>query len=118
MPDRVRRYARRAVAGDRRWFAEAQRMCCRMSGSFAIRMRSLPPRLHLKDRVLVDSGAHRAVGENPVRRDPGEGFLVHLLRVGLEDKPLARAPAPGVDLVAEAQRKFLAVIMGIEVGPQ
>src|ERR1051325_9765413 len=93
-------------------------MCCRMSGSSAALMRSLPSTLHLKDRVLVDAGAHLAVGENPVRRDPGEGFVVHLFCVGLEDEPLARTPAARVDLVAEARRKFLAVIMGIEVGPQ
>src|SRR5437868_4793731 len=74
--------------------------------------------LNSQDSVLVDAGAHLACWEGGGRRDPGEGFLVHLFGVGLEDEPLARAPAPRVDLVTEAGREFLAVIMGIEVRPQ
>src|SRR5262249_26394289 len=71
-----------------------------------------------EDRVFLAAGAHLAFGEDAVRRDPREAFLVHLLRVGFENEAFARAPAPRVHHVAEARRKFLAVIMRVAVGPQ
>src|SRR6185312_5602548 len=68
--------------------------------------------------LLVAARAHLAVREDLVARDPGEGFLEGLLGIGLEDEALARPPARGVHLRAEALGEFLLVVMRVAVGPQ
>ena len=52
-------------------------------------------------------------GNNPL-----EGFLIDVLGVGLENQPLAGAPAPRVHLGVEAVGEFLLVIMRVELRPQ
>src|SRR5262252_2994404 len=69
-------------------------------------------------RILVPASAHPAFREDPALRDPLEGFLEHLLSVGLEDEALARSPAARVDLVEEAGRKFPTVVVGMQLRTQ
>src|SRR5690349_2776762 len=90
----------------------------RLSPGRRFRARCLRGGSNPKDRVFVNAGAHLAIGEDAVAGDPGEGFLVDFLRVGLEDEALAGAPAARIHHVAKARREFLTVVMGVEVGPQ
>src|SRR5262245_18762876 len=68
--------------------------------------------------LLVLARPHAVLVEDFALRDPLEGLLEHLARVGLEHDALARTPAPRVDLGVEARGELLAVVVGVELGAQ
>jgi hypothetical protein len=74
--------------------------------------------LQRNHRIFVAAVAHPAFGEDAVPCDPVDGLGVGLLRVGLEDEPLAGAPAAGVDQRVEALGEFVLVVMRVAVGGQ
>src|SRR3954471_600968 len=68
--------------------------------------------------VLVLARPHGARFEDLALMDPAEGVLEDLLGVGLEHDPLAGPPPPGVHLRQKALGEFVAVMLGVELGPQ
>src|SRR5262250_947162 len=69
-------------------------------------------------RLLIGAASHLVFGENAVRGDPVARRRERLAGVRLEHDALTRSPSPGVHQIAEARRKFLAVIVRIELRPQ
>ena len=68
--------------------------------------------------MLVLAAAHLALREDPVGGNPLEGFLIDFFRVGLEHQAFTRTPTPRIHFGMEAVRKFLLVVVRIELRSQ
>src|SRR5919198_2683679 len=69
-------------------------------------------------RILVTARAYDTVSEDAMVGDPLEHLLINLLCVGLEHEALARTPAARVHHGVVTRRKFLRVVVGVQIGPQ
>src|SRR5579863_7174705 len=69
-------------------------------------------------RPIVGAGTHLALLEDPVLRDPSEGFFIHFLRIRLEDDPFAGPPSSRVHLFRKARRELFFVVVRVALWVQ